>query len=77
MKVNNDDIGKALKTMLLLSGFAEINTFGEFITYQRAGDPLKVHVGPDGSFTALDGEETVICEGIGGQDLFMVLVERA
>jgi hypothetical protein len=61
---------------LLQQGFSAPDEFGFSLTYQRAGDPLKIHLGVDGSFTALDGNDEVIAEGTGTEDLYAILVTK-
>jgi hypothetical protein len=46
------------------------------MTYQRADDSLKVHLGSDGTFTAFDWNDEVIAEGRGTKDLYAVLVTK-
>jgi hypothetical protein len=65
-----------LITALRQQQFHPAETFGEFVTYERKNDPLKVHVAPDGSFAAFDGNDEIIAEGKGAQDLFDVLVAK-
>jgi hypothetical protein len=61
---------------LLDQKFCAADKFGLFVTYERDNDPLKVHVGPDGSFAAFDGNDEIIMEGKGAQDLFDILVAK-
>jgi len=65
-----------LAELLLDQGFRAIDEFDSFMTYQRSDDALTLHVGPDGSFTALDGSDEIIAEGQGAQDLYGVLVSK-
>jgi hypothetical protein len=56
--------------------FSPADEFGLFVTYQRANDPLKLHIGPDGSFAAFDGDDEVVAEGKGAHDLYAILVDK-
>jgi hypothetical protein len=38
----------------------------------EAGDPLKIHVGPDGSFAAFNGDGKLVAES--PDDLYRVLI---
>jgi len=71
------DIGHAeLSDVLVELGFNKASEFGQFVTYERADDPLKLHVGPDGSFSAFNGDDEVVAEGKGAHDLYAILVSR-
>jgi len=71
------DIGlDTLVEALLKQRFRPVDEFGLFVTYGRADDPLKVHVGPDGAFAAFDGDDQVVAEGKGAQDLYAILVRK-
>jgi hypothetical protein len=74
--VLKDEQEDALAETLLQQGFRTADEFGEFITYKRENDPLQIHVGPDGSFAAFNGDDEVIAEGRGAQDLYSILVEK-
>ena len=67
---------ETLAEALLQQGFYAADEFGLSIVYQRANDSLKVHLGLDGSFTALDGNDEVIAEGTGTEDLYAILVTK-
>lgn len=67
---------ETLAEALLQQGFSAADEFGLCVTYQRADDALKVHLGLDGSFTALDGNDEVIAEGRGTEDLYAILVTK-
>jgi len=70
--------GSGLETLveaLLQQGFCA-DECGLSVIYRRADDELKVHLGSDGSFTALDGNDEVIAEGTGTEDLYAVLVTK-
>jgi hypothetical protein len=56
-------------------GFSAVNEFGIFVTYQRQGDWVKIHVAPDGMFAAFDADDEVLGEGAGVDDLRRVLIE--
>ena len=67
---------ETLVEALLDQKFCAGDQFGLFVTYVRENDPLKVHVGPDGSFAAFDGNDEIIAEGSGAQDLYDILVAK-
>jgi hypothetical protein len=67
---------EALAEALLQQGFSAADELGLSVTYRRADDELKVHLGFDGSFTALDGNDEVIAEGKGTEDLYAILVTK-
>ena len=72
------DIGRvAISDALVEQGFQATDAFGQFVTYERANDPLKLHVGPDGSFSAFNGDDEVVAEGKGAHDLYAILVSKA
>jgi len=75
MAVHNIGL-ETLAEALLEQGFSRTDEFGLFVTYERANDPLKIHIGPDGSFAAFDGNDEVIAEGTGAHDLYSILVDR-
>src|SRR5580704_17516194 len=60
-----DFFNSLLVEALLDQKFCAVDEFGRFATYERENDPLKVHVGPDGSFAAFDGNDEIIAEGKG------------
>jgi hypothetical protein len=71
------DIGlDTLVEVLLEQKFRPVDEFGLFVTYERANDALKVHVGPEGAFAAFDGDDQVVAEGKGAQDLYAILVRK-
>ena len=67
---------ETLAEALLEQGFRPTDEFGLFVTYERANDPLKLHIGPDGSFAAFDGADEVVAEGKGAHDLYTILVDK-
>jgi len=68
------EIALATLTEALIGlGFSATDEFGLFVTYERENDPLKLHVGTDGSFAAFDGNDELIGEGHGAQDLYAVV----
>ncbi len=66
---------EALEEALIDLGFAPIDEFGVFVTYERPRDSLKVHVAHDGMFAAFDGDDEILGEGAGVEDLQAVLME--
>ncbi len=71
------DIGHAtLANALVEQGFHATEEFGQFVTYKRPDDPLKLHVGLDGSFSAFNGDDEVVAEGKGAHDLYAILVSK-
>ena len=75
MAVHNIGL-ETLAEALLEQGFSLTDEFGLFVTYERANDPLKLHIGPDGSFAAFDGDDEVVAEGKGAHDLYAILVDK-
>ena len=75
MTVHNIGL-ETLTEALLEQGFRPTDEFGLFVTYERANDPLKLHIGPDGSFAAFDGADDVVAEGRGAHDLYAILVDK-
>jgi hypothetical protein len=67
---------EALAQALLDQEFSAIDEFDSFVTFERAGDPLKIHVGPDGSFAAFNCDDELIAEGEGPEDLYRLLVAK-
>lgn len=57
-------------------GFRAVDEFDAFVTFERDGDPLKIHVGPDGSFAVFDSNDVCMTEGEGAEDLYRVLVAK-
>lgn len=66
----------ALSQALLDQGFCAVDKFDVFVTFARDNEPLKIHVGPDGSFAAFDSTDELITEGKGAEDLYRVLVTK-
>ncbi len=66
----------ALSQALLEEGFRAVDEFDLFVTFARDDDPLKIHVGPDGSFAAFDSTDELITEGEGAEDLYRALVAK-
>jgi hypothetical protein len=66
-----------LSRALRRNGFHKANEFGAFVTFVRDGDLLKIHAGPDGSFSAFNTADECITEGKGIEDLNRVLVAKA
>ena len=58
-------------------GFLAAHQFGVFVTYERQRDSVKVHVAPDGMFAAFDGDDEILGEGAGVEDLRSVLRNAA
>jgi hypothetical protein len=67
---------ETLVEALLQQGFHKTDEFGLHMTYERANDALKVHVGFDGSFAAFDSYDELVAEGKGMQDLYAILVSK-
>ena len=67
---------EALSEALLVQGFRATDKFDLFVTFAREDDPLKIQVGPDGSFAAFDGADELITEGEGSEDLYRFLVKK-
>jgi hypothetical protein len=55
----------------------KVDEFGACVSFVRNGDPLKIHVAPDGSFSAFHIADECIMEGKGIEDLNRVLVAKA
>jgi hypothetical protein len=68
---------EVLSQALLNQEFRAVDEFGSFVTFEREGDPLKIHVGPDGSFAAFNGDDELVAEGENPDDLYRVLVSKA
>jgi hypothetical protein len=68
---------EALEGALIDLGFSAVRRFGVFVTYQRQRDSVKVHVAPDGMFAAFDGDDEILGEGTGAEDLRSVLMKAA
>jgi hypothetical protein len=66
-----------LSRALRRNGFHRVDEFGAFVTFVRDGDSLKLHVGPDGSFSAFNSADECITEGNGVEDLCRVFVAKA
>jgi hypothetical protein len=65
---------ETLAEVLLQQGFYKTDEFGRFMTYERASDSSKIHVGFDGSFAAFDSDDELVTEGKGMQELYATLV---
>lgn len=63
----------ALSQALSEQGFRVVDEFEVFMTFARDNDPLKIHIGPDGSFAAVDGDDRLIAEGEGPKHLHRAL----
>jgi hypothetical protein len=74
MEVLDKESG-ALAQTLLQQGFRAIDEFDSFVTFARDGDPVKIHVAPDGSFAAFDDKDELITEGEGTEDFYRALSE--
>jgi hypothetical protein len=66
----------ALSQALLEQGFRAVDEFDLFVTFAREDDPLKIHVGPDGSFAAFDSDDELVTEGEGAEDLYRALMAK-
>jgi hypothetical protein len=66
----------ALSQALLEQGFRAVDEFDAFVTFARDCDPLRIHIGPDGSFTVFDSTDKCITEGAGAEDLYRLLVAK-
>jgi hypothetical protein len=67
---------ETLAEALLQQGFSKTDEFGLFMTYERANDCLKIHVGFDGSFAAFDSYDELVAEGKRMQDLYAILASK-
>jgi hypothetical protein len=76
MEALNKGFG-VLSRALRRNGFHKADAFGAFVTFVRDGDLLKLHVGPDGSFSAFNVVDACITEGKGIEDLYRALVAKA
>jgi hypothetical protein len=70
-------IRETLEEALIDLGFSAVSEFGVFVTYQRQGDLVKVHVAPDSMFAAFDADDEILGEGAGAEDLRRVVMEAA
>ena len=68
---------EALAQALRGQEFRAVDEFDAFVTFEREGDPLKIQVGPDGSFAAFNGDDELVAEGEGAADLYRILVAKA
>jgi hypothetical protein len=68
---------EALEEALIELGFSADREFGIFVTYGRQRYLVKVHVAPDGMFAAFGGDDEILGEGTGAEDLRCVLMEAA
>jgi len=75
MSVHDKGI-EVLSQALLDVDFRAVDEFDSFVTFERPDDPLKIHVGPDGSFAAFNGDDELIAEGENPDDLYRVLVSK-
>jgi hypothetical protein len=75
MAVFNQGV-EALAQALLDQEFRAVDEFDSFVTFVREGDPLKSHVGQDGSFAGLKRDDEIVAEGAGSDDLYRVLVTK-
>ena len=66
-----------LEELLTDLGFSAVSEFGIFVTYARQRDLVKIHVAPDGMFAAFDGDDEILGEGTGAEDLRSVLMKAA
>ena len=62
---------------LLKNGFHEIDGFDLFATFARDGDPVRIHLGSDGSFAAFDGSNEFVTEGKGPDELYRAIIVKA
>ena len=67
---------EALAQALLDQEFRAMDEFDSFVTFERADDPLKIHAAPDGSFAAFNGDDELVAEGEGPEDLYRILVTK-
>lgn len=67
---------RVLLRALAEQGFCPTSKFDTFVTYERAYDPVKIQVAPDGSFSAFNGDDELILEGKGPQALYSLLVAK-
>lgn len=73
---DHDIAHRALLGALAAQGFSPTGEFDTFVTYERAYDPIKIQVAPDGSFSAFNGDDELILEGKGPQALYSLLVAK-
>jgi hypothetical protein len=71
------DKGFSVLSVLRRNGFHKADEFGTFVTFVRDGDALKIHVGPDGTFSAFNIADECITEGKGFENLYRALVAKA
>jgi len=67
---------EALAQALLDQEFRAIDESDSFVTFERADDPLKIHAASDGSFAAFNGDDELVAEGEGPDDLYLILVAK-
>jgi hypothetical protein len=67
---------EALAQALLDQEFRATDEFDSFVTFERESDPLKIQVGPDGSFAAFNSDDELVAEGEGPEDLYRILVTK-
>jgi hypothetical protein len=68
---------EALEETLIDLGFSAAREFGIFVTYERQRDSVKVQVAPDAMFAAFDGDDEILGEGEGAEELRSVLREAS
>jgi hypothetical protein len=68
---------EALEEALIDLGFSAVREFSVFVTYERQQGSVKVHAAPDGMFAAFGGDDEILGEGTGAEDLRAVLMEAA
>jgi len=73
MEVNKEN--GALVLALSEQGFRAIGEFDFFVTFARDGDPVKIHVAPDGSFAAFNDDDELLSEGEGAKDFCRTFVD--
>jgi hypothetical protein len=67
---------EALAQTLRSKEFRAVDEFDSFVTFEREGDSLKIQVGPDGSFAAFNGDDELVAEGEGAEDLYRILIAK-
>jgi lipoprotein signal peptidase len=66
-----------LSRVLRQNGFHGADEFGAFVTFVREDDLLKIHIGPDESFSAFNIADECIAEGKGLEALYSLLLAKA
>ena len=70
-----DDTAVAIFAEALLhQGFSADDELGCSVTYRRDNDSLKICLGDDGTFTAIDANDEVVGEGNKVHELYAVLI---